>query len=248
MKRWLLQLFTIGFIGINAVLPVAHAEEELYKDAYTLINPPQPTANSDKVEVAELFWYGCPHCFAFEPYLQAWSAKKADYIDYVHVPAVFNNNWALHAKAFYTAETLGVVSKLHTALFNAIHVQKRKLSDEASIMAVFTENGVSEDDFKKTFSSFSVDSKMRRANVLSVGYGATGVPAIVVNGKYLLSSDKAGGYDNLLKVVDYLAEKEYKAMKATAKPTTETTPKTVPETTPTPTPSAIEPTKPAEQK
>ncbi|EIJ41560.1 putative dithiol-disulfide isomerase involved in polyketide biosynthesis [Beggiatoa alba B18LD] len=244
MKRWFLQLLTISVLSLSFGVSAVYAEEDLYKDSYTLINPPQPTTTADKVEVTELFWYGCPHCFSFEPHINAWLSKKADYIEYVRVPAVFNNNWALHAKAYYTAEALNVVDKLHTALFNAIHLQKKRLADEASIMEVFKENGVSEEDFKKTFNAFVVDSRMRRANVLSVGYGATGVPAVIVNGKYLLSSDKTGGYDNLLKIVDYLAEKEYKAMKQNA-------PATTPVEEPKPTesaPATAEPAKPADAK
>lgn len=187
---------------------------ENFDGMYEVINPAQETTDKSKVEVTELFLYTCPHCYHFETALADWKKSKADYINYVKQPAVFGNANILHAKAFYTAEALNVFDKLSLALFQAIHEKKQALNTEEAIMKVFTENGVSEEDFKKTFSSFAVDSKVRKANGKTVAYGITSVPNIIVNGKYRLSPDKTKGFENMIKITNFLAEKEWKAMAA----------------------------------
>ncbi|MFA7096531.1 MAG: thiol:disulfide interchange protein DsbA/DsbL [Gammaproteobacteria bacterium] len=175
---------------------------------YQLINPPQPTTNPAKVEVVELFWYGCPHCFVFEPHLNAWLERKPANVEFIRIPATLNPGWAIHARAYYTAEVLGVLDKIHEPLFHAMHVQKRRLNNEAELAAFFAAQGVSEEDFRKTFNSFAVETKLRRAAGLVQRYGVSGVPAVVINGKYRTDGSLAGSYENLLQVMDYLIQKE----------------------------------------
>jgi thiol:disulfide interchange protein DsbA len=217
-------------------------------DKYDLINPPQPVLTEGKVEVAEFFMYTCPHCYAFENYLNPWVETKPNYVEFVHIPAVFgNDNGLLLAKVYYTAEDLGVLNKIHPAMFKAIHEDKRPLNNEQDLMSIFTEQGVSNEDFRKAFNSFSVDTKVRRAKQLTISYGITGVPEMAVHGKYRLTSGKAGGYTTLFKIVDSLVEKEHKQMTAPSQATPNTqkpaetqkaseTPKTseVPKTSETP--------------
>ncbi len=172
---------------------------------YQVITPEQPTVSGAKIEVLELFSYGCSHCHRFEPYIERWLKNKAENVTFVRLPVIFREEWAVLAKAYYAAEALGVVEKVHNPLFNAIHAQKRKMDSEAAVMAVFAEQGVSNADFKKVFNSFAVDSKVRRARELTKRYGINSTPSIVVNGKYRVDGQMAGGTnERLLQVVDFL--------------------------------------------
>jgi thiol:disulfide interchange protein DsbA len=176
---------------------------------YDAVTPPVATAVADgKIEVVELFWYGCPHCFAFEPVIEEWLKTKADYIEFIRVPAVFARNWEIHARTYYALEQLGMLKASHTTLFDALHRQKKKLGNEDELAAFFAGQGIAEDKFRDAYNSFDVDSKTRRAVTLTRKYGITGVPAVIVAGKYRSSAQKTGTYENLLKLVDFLADKE----------------------------------------
>ena len=187
----------------------AVAEEFTAGQHYELVTPAQPTRTDDgKIEVVELFWYGCPHCYAFEPYVDAWLGTKAENVEFVRVPAVFARNWEVHARAYYAAEQLGVVDKIHRPLFDALHTKQRKIFTEDALAAFFVEQGVAEADFREAFHSFGVDTKTRAAIAATRSYGVTGVPAVIINGKYRSSARSTGNYENLLKLVDFLAAKE----------------------------------------
>ena len=198
----------LGMLLMGAV--VVKAGELRQGLDYARVVPPQPAGGDGKVEVLELFWYGCSHCYQFEPYIKDWLKKKPDYVEYVRLPAIFGSPaWRLHATAFYTAQVLGVGEKIHEPFFDAIHKYKRRLKTEGQLMEFFAEHGVSNDDFKKTFKSFAVQAKVRRAADLTRRYGAEGVPTVIVNGKYRVDGPMAKNYDNLLKIVDQLAEQEF---------------------------------------
>lgn len=176
---------------------------------YAGVSPQVATdVGEGKVEVVELFWYGCPHCYKFEPEINAWLEHKPDYVEFVRVPAIFARNWEVHARAYYAAQQLGVLDKTHGATFDALHRERRKLLTEDDLAAFYAELGVDEAKFRTAYNSFDVDSRTRRAAQLTMQYGITGVPAMVVNGRYHSSAQKTGTYENLLKVVDYLAAKE----------------------------------------
>lgn len=180
---------------------------------YQKITPPVPTTvNNNQIEVVEMFWYGCPHCYHFEPYLLKWLAHKPKHVVFIRVPAVFNNPvWKIQAKAYYTAKVLGVLDKTHEAFFNAIHKQGESLATEPAIEAFFVAHGVSVKDFKNAFNSFVVYSKVRRAAELSRHYGISGVPSLIVDGKYRTSGLLAGGDEGMIKVINFLVAKEAKA-------------------------------------
>lgn len=175
---------------------------------YQRISPPIPTKTGEKVEVLELFWYGCPHCYHLEPDLQKWLANKPAAAEFRRMPAVLNDVWAFHAKAFYTSEALGVLDQMTPAIFNAMHEKKQRLADPESIKAIFVANGVSADDFDRTFNSFFVDMQVRQARELSKKYGIDGVPAIAVNGKFRTSATLAGGTPQMFDVVNHLVAME----------------------------------------
>lgn len=207
-----MKLHNIVCSALLALLAAANctAEDFVLGQHYQEVKPVvAPSSAAGKVEVLELFWYGCPHCYAFEPQLQEWLKKKADYVEFVRVPAVFAQNWEVHARAFYAAQQLGVLDKLNGPVFDAIHKEGRKLSSEEEITQFFVEKGVAAAEFKKAYNSFDVDTKTRRAIALTREYGITGVPALIVNGKFRSSAQEAGDFATLLKLVDSLAAKEH---------------------------------------
>jgi len=216
MKRYFAWLFLLFLIPTLATA----AEETEYNEGidYQLLAHPQPVANDGTVEVVELFWYGCPHCYHLEPTLKNWLKKKPAKVNFIRIPAIFNNpNWQLHATAFYTAEVLGIGEKLHTPLFDAIHQKNRPLNTRQQLMEFFAEYGVSNDVFNNTFDSFTVQTKVQRAADLTRKYEITGVPSIIVNGKYRTDGPMATSYENLMKIVDHLVSLEMKTSKTATK-------------------------------
>ncbi len=177
-------------------------------DGYTIISPAQPTQTGDKIEVLEIFWYACPHCYDFEPYIHEWLNNKPEDVTFRRMPGIFRKGWIPHAKAFFTAEKLGILDDIHTPLFNAIHRDKKKIHDDASIKKFFLKHGVDKSEFKKIYNSEETETKTKQAFVMGQRYKVTGVPAIIVNGKYMVSGSTAGSFENVLKVIDSLVDKE----------------------------------------
>lgn len=175
---------------------------------YEALSPAQPTQHPDKVEVIEFFWYGCPHCYAFEPELAKWLKTLPKNVEFIRQPAVFNELWGKHAKAYFVAESLGVVDKVHADFFDAIQNKKAKLETEDELAKFFVAHGVKEADFHEAFKSFAVDSKMRQAPVISARYGITGVPAVIINGKYLTNGPLSGSHEKMIEVMDALIKQE----------------------------------------
>lgn len=180
---------------------------------YQVLPTPVPTRDAKKIEVVELFWYGCVHCYKFEPVLQKWHATAPADVDFWHSPAMWNERMQTHAKIYFTADALGVLDQVHNDTFKAINVDRKKLLDEDEIATLFVKNGVSKDDFSKAYNSFGVSSSVRQADARARGYKITGTPEMVVNGKYRVSSSTAGGQEKMLDVVNFLIEKERQAMK-----------------------------------
>ncbi len=210
-------IFTgLMFSVVAASVPAAQSEDPLFQihGQYERITPPQPTQSPDKVEVLELFWYGCPHCYTLEPYLQRWVKGKPDHATFRRMPAIFSERWIPHAQAYFAAEALGVLEEIHDPLFAAMHREKRPINSKDQLKAFFKEQGVSEEDFLRTYSSFAVRSKVRQAMVMTNRYGISGVPAIIVNGKYRTSGTLAGSFQSLMKVIDVLVDEEHKAITA----------------------------------
>lgn len=175
---------------------------------YELVKPPQPTDTPDKVEVVEVFWYGCPHCFTFLPAMEQYAKGKPDYVAVRHMPAIFRDSWVEHARAFYTADLLGVQERIHRPLFEAIHVGKQRLDTREDLMKFFEQHGVSNGDFNKTYDSFAVQTLMRKSQVMQQRYGVRGTPTVIVNGKYRVSGSLAGSPQNIIKVIEALVERE----------------------------------------
>jgi thiol:disulfide interchange protein DsbA len=203
VTRWLMALVLPCFIA-TAALAEGYQEG---KD-YLVLSSPQPTSSGDRIEVVELFWYGCPHCYRLEPLLAEWQASKPDDVEFVQMPAVLGPNWVLYGKGFYTAELLGVQDKIHPALFAALHKDRKKIRDEAALQEIFVEQGVSAEDFKNTINSFAVNVKLNNAKQMTRRYAITGVPSIIVNGKYSTSATQAGSNEKIISVMNYLIMQE----------------------------------------
>lgn len=190
------------------------AKDDFYVEGmhYERISPAVPThVTPGKVEVVELFWYGCPHCYRFEPYIAKWLRRKPEAAEFLRIPATLNPGWVTHARIYYTLETLGELDRLHLAFFQAIHDQNRRFRDLNAAARFFAQNGLEEKRFIDAYNSLAVQTKLSQAQRLTREYGAKGVPTVVVNGKYRTTATLAGGYDEVLKVVDYLVAQEHKA-------------------------------------
>ena len=180
---------------------------------YEAISVPVSTGLTDQVEVVEVFGYLCIHCYSFDPMLGRWEQTKPAGVEFKRVPAVFSSDWSLMAQAFYTAETLGVGDQMHEPLFEAIHIDRLDIRDERLLAELFAEHAnVSALDFSKAYSAFSVKSRVQQARAKGSAYGITGVPTMVVNGKYRVDGRMAGSNEDMLKVVDFLVAKEKAAL------------------------------------
>ena len=204
LKLFMVQLFFILATGI------AHADDAARYDTIS----PQPTASGNKIEVIEFFWYSCPHCFSLEPFLEKWVAQKPADVAFRRIPAILGNNWVHYAKVYYAADKLGVVDKLHTPLFNAIHAQMMLLDDGPKLGNFLKSLGIDQDKFFTAYQSEEIGNQIKNAYIMGQDYQLTGVPAIIINGKYRTSASQAGSNEKLIQVMDELIEKERTAKKA----------------------------------
>lgn len=193
----------IAFLALFCLTGLARAE-----GGYEAVSPAQPVQNPSKIEVIEFFWYGCPHCYSLEPSMAEWLKNKPANVEFIRQPAVFSDLWGKHAKAFFTAEALGVGEKVHADFFDAIQNKKQKLVSEEELAKFFAAHGVKDEDFKAAYHSFMVDAKMRQAETMAARYGITGVPALVVNGKYRVTATTAKSQENMLSVTNQLIQQE----------------------------------------
>ena len=196
-------------VATALTLPMA-ASSPLMAQAgqYHIIKPPQPTANPDKIEVLEYFWFGCPHCFAFEPSINEWAASKPDDVDFVRHAPPLNKGWTPHSEAYYAAEMLGVTDKFFEQFFNAIHRERRQLRDRDGIADFAGELGIDRDKMHDTMKSFAVNAAIRKTLRAAQESRVNAVPTVVVNGKYLSTVSMAGGHKQIIALINELVEKE----------------------------------------
>jgi len=183
--------------------------QPVYAEPWVVLDSAQTTDVAEgKIEVVEVFWYGCPHCYDFEPFLEDWLKNKADDVEFKRMPGIFRENWIPHARAYYTALELGVLDAVHRPLFEAIHRHRQQLNSQSQLRKLFAENGVDEDAFDKVYESETVTDKVKKALLMGRRYQIRGVPSIVVNGKYLTGASIAGSFENMLKATDELVARE----------------------------------------
>jgi thiol:disulfide interchange protein DsbA len=193
-----------------AVSASAFAQPSLYVEGthYEVLEEPVRTVDPNKIEVVEVFWYGCQHCYAFEPLIASWEKNLAADVAFVRSPGMWNQLMEIHAQIFYAAEELGVHDKIHSVAFNEIHQKANYLQTEAEIRTLFVSQGVNPADFDKTWKSFSVTSAVKKASTRMRDYGIRGVPNLVVNGKYRVTGDGSTTQADMLKIADFLVAKE----------------------------------------
>ena len=203
MKKLLVLLF---LIFNTAVLQAADYKEGVH---YVALSP-QATDSGGKIEVLEFFWYGCPHCYSFEPFIKSWKKSKPENVEFTRVPAMFRPDWEIQARTYYALSAMNVIEEVHGKIFEAVHKDKQRLHKKELMIDFVVKQGVDKDQFIKEYNSFSVDSMVRKAKKKQKAYKIQGVPTIVVNGKYSTSGSMAGNYDNMLKIINYLVDKESK--------------------------------------
>lgn len=190
--------------------PAPVATKSVFKEGVHFVQLPRrvtPTLPSSKIEVVEMFWYGCPHCFKLEPHAVAWKTKIPEDIAFHSMPAVLNPSWATHARAYFAAEELGLLKTSHEALFKTIHEQGRLINSEDALIRFFERQGADKAKFKVAMNSPAVEAKVKRAEKLGREYGLTGVPSLIVDGQYRVLLDHISGYEELFSIVDFLVEK-----------------------------------------
>ena len=160
---------------------------------YVELSNPVPVAVPGKIEVVELFWYGCPHCYAFEPTINPWAEKLPKDVNFRRIPAMFGGPWDAHGQLFLTLEAMGVEHKVHNAVFEAIQKQGKRLTKPDEMADFVATQGVDKVKFLATFNSFAIQGQIKQAKELAQKYGVQGVPTLIVNGKYRFDLGSTGG-------------------------------------------------------
>ena len=204
LRRWIQGLSLMVILSTPVMAQQAYVEG---KD-FQAISPAVTTSNPDKVVVTEVFWYGCPHCFRFEPYVERFAANLPEGVVFEQVPSVLNPRWTEHARAFYSLKMMGAQEKVHKALFDAIHVKRERLTSLDTIAGFVAEQGLDEKQFRDNYFSFPVDTQVRKNMQTEKKYGHNGVPAVVINGKYLVSAAMAGSNERMIEIMNYLVGQE----------------------------------------
>lgn len=183
---------------------------------YRVLSSQGPLDQPKQIEVREFFWYGCPHCYRLDPYVTQWLKTKPADVNFVRTPAALNPVWEQSARGFYALELMGQAEKIHHPLFSAIHqnqVQPRFIFSQSDQASFYSTQGVDIAKFNGLFNSFAVTGKIAQSKKLAMQYQLDGVPAIVVNGKYVVSGED----EKAVKIVSFLVEKERKARKTRKK-------------------------------
>lgn len=177
-------------------------------DHYRSMTASQGTSSApDKIEVAEVFWYGCPHCYNFDPILENWKKTLPPDVAFVRIPVIWNPTNQVHARIMYTAQALDKFEEAHAAMFHGIHQEFKKYTTDESIIELFADLGVEEEEFREAYSSFGVTSAVKRAENLTRRYGIRSVPTLVINGKYVTEGPGIKSFEDMLGVTGGLVER-----------------------------------------
>lgn len=207
----------LGLTLCLAIAQISLAQSESYVEGkhYTRLPQAVRTRDESKIEVVELFWYGCNHCYSFEPIVNKWKSTLPEDVDFLQSPAMWAPIMQTHAKAYFVAKNLGVLDRLGPALFTALNVEEKRLANADELAKLFARHGVDREVFLKEFNSFGVGRQVKQADAQARSYQIQGTPEIVVAGKYRISSRGAVGQSQMLEVADFLIEKERQARAAT---------------------------------
>lgn len=208
MKRRDFSSALFGAATLGAAVSASAQGGPVEGQNYVRLTQPVPVnAPPGKIEVVDFFWYGCPHCAAFEPELDMWVRKLPEHVAFSRVPVAFRAEpFTTHQRIFYALEALNLVDSLHRKVFYAIHVERLPLDKPADIAAYLAKSGVDSAKFLEAFNSFTTQAKIKRARALVDGYKIDGVPAIGVHGRFYTSGAMAGGNERSLAVADFLVQ------------------------------------------
>lgn len=210
-----MKVFAILFaiLGIS-LTPAALAEDYAFEEGthYVELEIPIKLRNPGKIEVAEYFSYGCPHCYQFEPLIGPWHAQLQDDVEFSRTPAVWNRDYQVYAQTYLTLQSLGILEQVHVPIFNAIHNERKRLNTPAEMAEFLVGYGVDPEDFAKAYNSFGIRAAVQQADSKGRAFRSGGVPALVINGKYRIEGSMAGSNANMLRIADYLIQKERKRM------------------------------------
>lgn len=213
--------FVKTFVSLVFLLVVSAAAQAALvagKD-YLVISPAQPTDTGSKIEVVEVFSYMCSHCHEFEPKVAAWVKTLPADTQFRRMPVVFGRaSWELLARTYFSLESVGEIEKVHPNIFKAIHEEQVTLVQKDVLFDWVEKQGIDRKKFSAAFDSFSMGGKIQRSNQRAQSYGITGVPSIVVDGKYMVSTSQTGNYENMIKVVDELVKQVRASKGASATP------------------------------
>jgi thiol:disulfide interchange protein DsbA len=199
-------LLVAGAVGLP--LPALAQTWPVEGTNYVRLSQPVPVSANGKIEVIEFFWYGCPHCNAFEPTLDAWQKNLPADVAFRRVPVAFSDEpFGAHQRIFYALESMGLVDKMHRKVFYAIHNERMRLAKPDEIAAFMAKNGVDPAKFMEAYNSFSVQTKVAQAKQLAQAYKIDAVPAMGVQGRYYITGTMAGGNDKMPAVVDALVQR-----------------------------------------
>ncbi|MFG6158510.1 thiol:disulfide interchange protein DsbA/DsbL [Halomonas sp. 1390] len=202
LKTLMVALAGLGLSSLVSAAPLVEGEH------YTVLeNPVETRVEDGQVAVTEAFWYGCPHCYDLEDPLNAWVAEQPEDVTFQRMPATMGGDWNTHAFAFYAAEQLGILDELHDDFFHAIHEEGRRLTSEDDIAAFFSDYGVSEEEAREALASFGVKSQVNQAHARMRQMQLMGVPALIVDGRYLVSPSTAGSLGNMPQIAGALVDK-----------------------------------------
>jgi len=204
IKRWLTGLALLVLVSGTVSAQMAFTEGTDYQ----VISPAVKTSQADKVVVTEIFWYGCPHCFRFEPYVERWAAGLPEGVVFEQVPSSLNPRWNELARAYYAFKMMGALEQTHKALFEAIHLKRQRLSTVDELAQFAVDQGLDEKVFREDYVSFPVETQIRKNIQKEKRYGHRGVPAVIVNGKYLVSASLAGSNERMIQIMNFLVGQE----------------------------------------
>ncbi len=180
---------------------------------YVVLEKPLVTRDSSKIEVVAIFSYGCPHCYQLELLLQQWNREQQNNIDFWQLPAIWNTVMNLYAKAFYSAQELDIIDKMHPLLFNAIVIEQKKLESENELVDFFAQQDITKKTFLEVFKSAEIAKKIKHAETYVGNYKPASVPEIIVNGKYRIDRMRANGLKEMISVLNFLINKEHSMLK-----------------------------------
>lgn len=204
-------LGSLAALGPAALAGIALPGAVQAQQGYRTLDVPVATRDPERVEVLEFFWFGCPHCYAFEPSINDWAASRPDYVDFVREAPPLVASWENHSRAFYAAEALKVTDGMFDAMFDAIHRERRPMRrpEAAARLVASLDLGVDARTFEATMGSFAVETAMRRSVKLAREAGVSGVPSILINGRYLTGNSLAGGHEGVIRVIETLTAEEH---------------------------------------